>query len=226
MTTQPTHTPRFQAQGHRQALPPGAPGYLWVLVGILAAIEAVLALSDAGIILPAGLRWSALALGAFWQPIWSGQIAPIYPGQTFVMFLSHAFLHGGLAHLALNSVVLLALGKLATARIGMIRTLAVLGLAAAGGGLVFALLSSGNAPMIGASGAVFGLLGLWQAWDYQMRRRLGLPLNPVLMTCLALVAANVAFFVMLGGGLAWEAHLGGWIAGWIAGHGFARGNRP
>ena len=99
-------------------------------------------------------------------------------------------------------------------------------LAGAGGGLVFALLSSGDAPMIGASGAVFGLIGLWQAWDYQMRRRLGLPLNPVLMTCLALVAANVAFFVMLGGGLAWEAHLGGWIAGWIAGHGFARGNRP
>ena len=201
---------------------PGAPGYLWALVGVLAAIEAVLAMSDAGLILPAGLRWSAFALGAFWQPLWSGQIAPIYPGQTVVMFLSYAFLHGGLAHLALNSVVLLALGKLATVRIGMTRTLAVLALSAVGGALVFGLLSTGGVPMIGASGAVFGLLGLWQAWDYRMRKRMGQPLKPVLTTILALIVANVVFFVILGGGLAWEAHLGGWLVGWIAGQSFAR----
>lgn len=201
---------------------PGAPGYLWALVGVLAVIEAVLAMSDAGLILPAGLRWSAFALGAFWQPLWSGQIAPIYPGQPVIMLLSYAFLHGGLAHLALNSVVLLALGKLATARIGMTRTLIVLALSAVGGGLAFGLLSSGGAPMIGASGAAFGLLGLWLAWDYQWRKQMGQPLKPVVTTLAALVVANVGFFVILSGGLAWEAHLGGWLVGWIAGLSFAR----
>jgi len=201
---------------------PGAPGYLWVLVGVMAVIEALLGLSDAGYLMPEGLRWSAFALGAFWQPLLSGQVAPIYPGQTVVMFLSYAFLHGGLAHLALNSVVLLALGKLATVRIGMTRTLAVLALSAVGGALVFGLLSTGGVPMIGASGAVFGLLGLWQAWDYRMRKRMGQPLKPVLTTILALIVANVVFFVILGGGLAWEAHLGGWLVGWIAGQSFAR----
>jgi len=30
------------------------------------------------------------------------------------------------------------------------------------------------------------------------------------------------FFVILSGGLAWEAHLGGWLVGWIAGLSFAR----
>lgn len=201
---------------------PGAPGYLWGLVGIMAVIEALLGLSDAGYLLPEGLRWSAFALGAFWQPLLSGQVAPIYPGQTVVMFLSYAFLHSGLAHLALNSVVLLALGKLATARIGRNRTLAVLALSAVGGALVFGLLSSGGVPMIGASGAAFGLLGLWQAWDYRMRKQMGQPLKPVLTTILALVVANVVFFVILSGGLAWEAHLGGWLVGWIAGQSFAR----
>ncbi|WP_223228459.1 rhomboid family intramembrane serine protease [Roseovarius litoreus] len=201
---------------------PGAPGYLWGLVGVMAVIEALLGLSDAGYLLPEGLRWSAFALGAFWQPLLSGQVAPIYPGQTVVMFISYAFLHGGLAHLALNSVVLLALGKLATVRIGMKRTLAVLALSAVGGALAFGLLSTGGVPMIGASGAVFGLLGLWQAWDYRMRKRMGQPLKPVLTTILALIVANVVFFVILSGGLAWEAHLGGWLVGWIAGQSFAR----
>ncbi|EDM72871.1 possible Rhomboid family membrane protein [Roseobacter sp. AzwK-3b] len=218
MNTPFTEHPQRRAPG----MGPGAPGYLWVLVGVMAVIEALLGLSDAGYLLPEGLRWSAFALGAFWQPLLSGQVAPIYPGQTVVMFLSYAFLHGGLAHLALNSVVLLALGKLATVRIGMKRTLAVLALSAVGGAVVFGLLSTGGVPMIGASGAVFGLLGLWQAWDYRMRKRMGQPLKPVLTTILALIVANVVFFVILGGGLAWEAHLGGWLVGWIAGQSFAR----
>ncbi|SHM69002.1 Rhomboid family protein [Roseovarius litoreus] len=218
MNTPFTHQPPRRAPG----MAPGAPGYLWGLVGVMAVIEALLGLSDAGYLLPEGLRWSAFALGAFWQPLLSGQVAPIYPGQTVVMFISYAFLHGGLAHLALNSVVLLALGKLATVRIGMKRTLAVLALSAVGGALAFGLLSTGGVPMIGASGAVFGLLGLWQAWDYRMRKRMGQPLKPVLTTILALIVANVVFFVILSGGLAWEAHLGGWLVGWIAGQSFAR----
>jgi membrane associated rhomboid family serine protease len=76
--------------------------------------------------------------------------------------------------------------------------------------------------MIGASGAVFGLIGLWQAMDYRMRRRSKLPVQPVAMAFLGLVASNILIFVLLSGGLAWEAHLGGWIVGWISGQSFAR----
>lgn len=195
----------------------GAPGFLWVLVGVMAAIELILSLSDAGWIGATGLRWQAFAVGAFWQPVFSGAIPPLYPGQTVAMFLTHAFLHGGLMHLALNSVVLLSLGKFVTARVGAARTLLVLALSAVGGALAFGLLAFTDAPMIGASGAVFGLIGLWQADEYRMRRRHGLPLKPILTAILGLVAANVAFFVMLSGGLAWEAHLGGWLTGGLAG---------
>ena len=86
-----------------------------------------------------------------------------------------------------------------------------------GGALLFGLLAFTDAPMIGASGAVFGLVGLWQADEYRIRKSRGLPLKPVYTAILGLVAANVAFFVMLSGGLAWEAHLGGWLAGGLAG---------
>ena len=206
----------------RTAPQAGVPGFLWGLVAIMAVIELILSLADAGAFGSRDLRWLAFAAGAFWQPILAGSVPPVYPGQTAVMFISHAFLHGGLAHLAMNSVVLLSLGKFVSAHVGAARTLLVLLLSAVAGAACFGLLSSSATPMIGASGAVFGLIGLWQAMDYRTRRRAGLSLQPILTTILGLIAANIALFVILTGGLAWQAHLGGWIAGWLAGQSFAR----
>lgn len=200
----------------------GAPGFLWVLVGIMTATEMILSLSDAGVFGGQSLRWPAFVLGAFWQPVLAGTVPPAYPGQTAVMFISYAFLHGGFAHLALNSVVLLSLGKFVSTHVGAVRTLLVLVVSAVAGAACFGLLSSSPAPMIGASGAVFGLIGVWQAMDYRIRRRAGLSLQPVLTAILGLIAANIALFVMFSGGLAWQAHLGGWIVGWLWGQGFAR----
>jgi membrane associated rhomboid family serine protease len=161
-------------------------------------------------------------LGAFWQPVLSGALPPVYPGQTALMFITHAFLHGGFTHLAMNSVILLSLGKFVSIHIGAAKTVLVLFLSAVGGAACFGIISSSSAPMIGASGAVFGLIGLWQAMDYRMRRRSKLPVRPVVMAFLGLVASNILIFVLLSGGLAWEAHLGGWIVGWISGQSFAR----
>lgn len=191
----------------------GAPRFLWVLVGVMAVIELALGLSEAGYIGSTNWRWPAFLIGAFWQPLFSGDMAPLYPGQTLLMLVSHAFLHGGFMHLALNSVVLLALGKFVAYRIGARRALLVLFLSAVGGGLAFGLISSSNAPMIGASGAVFGLIGVWQSWDYQMRQASGQSVQPVVLAILGLVVANILIFGILGGGLAWEAHLGGWLVG-------------
>ncbi|WP_272004770.1 rhomboid family intramembrane serine protease [Roseovarius sp. ZX-A-9] len=216
------HTFPRDRRSIRAAPQAGAPGFLWCLVGIMTAIELVLSLSAFGIFGGQSLRWSIFELGAFWQPIFAGTVPPVYPGQIAVMFISHAFLHGGLVHLAMNSVVLLSLGKFISAHVGEARTLLVLLLSAVAGAACFGLLSSSPAPMIGASGAVFGLIGLWQAMDYRIRRRAGLPLQPIVMAILGLIAANIALFVILAGGLAWQAHLGGWIVGWLSGQTFAR----
>ncbi|NHQ73550.1 rhomboid family intramembrane serine protease [Roseovarius gahaiensis] len=203
----------------------GAPAFLWVLVGVMAALEGAFALAGAGVIGSPDMRWAAFRLGAFWQPIFSGEVPPLYPGQPVAMFLTYAFLHGGLMHLAFNGVVLLSLGKAVAARIGAARTLFLLALAAVAGGAGFGMLSSGTAPMVGASGAVFGLIGLWQCWDYTLRRWSGAPVRPVLGAIAGLAVANVVLFVFLSGGLAWEAHLGGWLAGWVSGYGYARSRR-
>ncbi len=200
----------------------GAPGFLWCLVGIMTVIELILSLSDSGVFGEQNLRWTAFYLGAFWQPVFAGTVPPIYPGQTPLMFISHAFLHGGFAHLVMNSVVLLSLGKFISVQVAAARTLITLFLCAIAGAACFGLLSSSPAPMIGASGGVFGLIGLWQAMDFGLRRHAGLPLQPILAAILGLIVGNIALLVILSGGLAWQAHLGGWIVGWLSGQSFAR----
>lgn len=198
----------------------GAPGFVWALVGVLAAIELIL--SAAGLLGAAHWRVIAFFFGGFWPPILAEGAGGLYPGQREAMFLTHAFLHANLLHMVMNGVVLLSLGKVIGERMGAWRTLLLFALSAVAGGVVFGLVSAGPGPMIGASGAAFGFLGLWNAWDFVRRRRRGASIRPILGTILGLVLANVALFVFLEGGLAWEAHLGGYLIGWLAGFTFCR----
>lgn len=200
----------------------GAPAVLWWIVGAMALIEIVIFLADSVLADGHETRWIAFRYGAFWQPVFSGELPEVFPGQAYSMLISHAFLHAGFLHLLMNSVVLLALGKEIVGQIGSGKVLLILLLSALAGGLMFGLISSSNGPMIGASGAVFGLIGVWQAWDFRLRQQHGLPFGPVLNAVFALLLANVILFLVLEGGLAWEAHLGGWLVGAGAALSFAR----
>ena len=132
------------------------------------------------------------------------------------MFFTYAFLHGGFGHLAGNMITLFLLGTIAQERVGQ-RGLAVLyTVSAIGGAVVFALLNSNPQPMVGASGALFGLVGSWQYWEWIDRRRTRRRPWVVLRTVLGLVVLNVVLWLWMDGGLAWETHLGGFIAGWLA----------
>jgi Rhomboid family. len=122
----------------------------------------------------------------------------------------------------MNGVILLSLGKVIGEKVGALRTYLLFGASAIAGGAAFGLISMSSGPMIGASGAAFGFLGIWNAWDFQRRKALGLSLRPILNMILGLAIANLALFVFLQGGLAWEAHLGGYLMGWAAAFTFAR----
>jgi membrane associated rhomboid family serine protease len=71
--------------------------------------------------------------------------------------------------------------------------------------------------MVGASGAVFAFLGLWIVWDWRRHLAAGAPVGPVARRVVVLALLNVLLYVGLGGMLAWEAHLGGFLAGLAAG---------
>jgi membrane associated rhomboid family serine protease len=124
------------------------------------------------------------------------------------------FIHVGLLHLAFNSFAIYVFGSLVEQALGSVRFLAVYlitGFAASA--VSFAFGDPGRAA-VGASGAVFGLLGVWLA--YNLRRR-SLSLGRANMQwALMLIGINLAFGLIVPQ-IDWLAHVGGLVAGVAAG---------
>ena len=180
---------------------------VWAVVLLLVAIEGLLQAGDAGLI--PSLRDAAylLAVGAI--PPGAALEVPGAPPWFLGGLLGHALLHAGWTHLAFNAVGLLCLGHVVQAQAGTTAFLAVMVVAAVSGALAFLLLAPANAIMVGASGAVFGLLGVVLRW-----RAARVPLWKVLVV-LALLSLPAGF--LMGATIAWQAHLGGFLAGWLLG---------
>ncbi len=192
------------------------------IAGVLIAVELLLQASEIGILPGGSLRDGAFIYGALWPGLVHDNWQPAYAGQKYVMLLSYGFLHAGLFHMAMNTVVILGLGKRLGAVLSNGQLLLTFGLSAVAGGVMFLLLSRGDIPVVGASGAVFGFFGVWKALEYVARRRMGLSMVPIWQFIGVLALLNVALWYMAGGLLAWQAHLGGFIAGWLLGMVFAR----
>lgn len=124
-------------------------------------------------------------------------------------FLTAAFAHspGFLLHILFNMYALWITGSYLEPLLGRARFLALYLVSAVGGSVGFLLLASGRAwftPVVGASGAVFGLF----AALFVLNRHLGRQTGGIL----AILAINTVLgFVVQG--IAWQAHLGGAIAG-------------
>lgn len=198
----------------RRRLPhPVTPG-IWLLLGLSVIPELVLTGSDMGVWGGTYWRPAAYQYGGFWAGLlddWQ----PNYPLQPALMFVTYGFLHAGLWHLALNMLALVSLAPQLAAQLGERHVLGLYALAQLCGALGFALLGPVDAPMIGASGALFGLAGAYLADRHARHVRMGRSPWPVYRVLLWLVVLNVVFWWALEGQLAWETHLGGFIAGWL-----------
>ncbi|MGY6550094.1 MAG: rhomboid family intramembrane serine protease [Roseinatronobacter sp.] len=183
-----------------------------MLVALTSAPEIILTLLEAASVQGAGLRRQFFVHGAFWNGLLAGW-EPVFPFQRETMFVTYALLHGGFLHLIGNMIAVLALGGIAVARLGQQGFLLLYVASAIGGGIGFAVLSGSEAPMVGASGAVFGLIGAWKFWEWQLRKHVGAQMRPLWRSLTGLALLNVILWVALSGLLAWQAHLGGFLAG-------------
>jgi rhomboid protease GluP len=189
----------------------------WILVVIIVTcvvIEAILTLSDYGLIDVARLRQTAYAYGSFWPGL-LGNWRPNFALQPATMFITYGFFHAGLLHLIVNMATLWSLGRVIIDRVGTIGFVLVYGGAMLGGSLGYAVLASGVQPMVGASGALFGLAGALLAWGYLDRYTFHEGLWPIARAAALLIALNVILWWAMDGQLAWQTHLGGFVTGWI-----------
>ena len=211
---EPSRPPRRRRTPLRAA-PRGAWAFAAAVVAALALVEAVLVAADAGLFGPRPWRLLAYGYGAFWTGL-LGDWQPNFPLEPATMFVTYAFLHADAWHLAGNALTILYLAPLLAARIGTGRAALAYAAAIPGGAAGFALLSWSVQPMVGASGAVFGLAGAFLQAEHSGRRRSGHATGPVWRAMGALAALNLVLWWAMGGLLAWQTHLGGFAAGWAA----------
>jgi membrane associated rhomboid family serine protease len=144
-----------------------------------------------------------------------GAMVPILVAQgEYWRLVTAMFLHVGLLHLAFNSFGLYLFGSLVEGVLGSARFIAVYlvtGVCASAASFAF---SAPGTAAAGASGAVFGLLGAWLAFNLR-RRSLSLA-QANIQGALMLIGINLALGFLLPG-IDNIAHLGGLAAGVVAG---------
>ena len=171
------------------------------------------------------MRRFLITMGGFWPDLLKGA-TPVFAGQPVTMFATSAVLHGGVLHLFMNMVGLVWLGPIIVNRLGTPAFWYIAALSALGAGGLFAALSAIGTPSVGASGVLFGFLGTvgtWEVLDKHARRE---SLKPLVQHGIALLAINVALTLSSAAVIAWEAHLGGFLAGVLCGVITGRGPYP
>ena len=139
----------------------------------------------------------------------TGPLQGVAQGQYYRLITS-AFLPppglGGLGPLDIvfNMWALIVVGPALERLLGPVRYLAVYLVSALGGSVMFYLIGPSNVGALGASGAIFGLFGAW----FVVARRLRLDSRWIV----TIIAANLVLGFVVHG-IAWQAHVGGILAG-------------
>jgi len=218
----------------KQPTPPifNLPGIILVLIGSFIAIHAVMnwLLSEEQFtyaflllsFIPATITQTFSNVPSEWVAYWT----PV----------THAFLHGDWLHLGVNAVWLTAFGSVVAKRLGVFWFIVFFMLGSASGALAH-YLSHGPAtvPVVGASGAVSACMGAAVRFAFT---RAGVTRTPELAPRLSLLQSfqNPSIVAFVGiwfamnwlfgsgviaipgaeGGIAWEAHVGGFVFGLLA----------
>lgn len=149
-----------------------------------------------------GLSWPGIEHLMFWQPI------------------TYMFVHGGVLHILLNLMGLFFFGPEIERALGSGKFLALYLACGILGGLGWLLLAGGREVCIGASGAVFGVLGAFAGLHpHRPITLLVFFVLPVTLSArtmaIGLGLINLLMILRGGGGVAYAAHLAGGLAGYL-----------
>lgn len=121
--------------------------------------------------------------------------------------LTSAFLHslGNPLHIVLNLYTLWLMGRILEPVLGRPRFLALYLISAFGGSVAVLLLSNPYIPVVGASGAVYGLF----AALFIVMRKTGGKVTGIA----ALIGVNLVISFVPGANISWQGHVGGLVVG-------------
>lgn len=172
------------------------------------------------------LSGSSWAFALAQQPAWlieGGGMEPrlVAQGELWRL-ISSMFLHASLVHIAVNMLALYFLGSFAEQTFGGGRYLALYLVSGVAGGVAALYFSDFATPVVGASGAIFGLLGgilgfAIQRGTFSMR-------NPVIMQLVFIAGINLFIGASIPN-ISNTAHIGGLVGGLFFGALIARSYR-
>ncbi len=211
MAQQRATAPRTRSPWVSRLTGPGAPVVTYAIIGVCIVVFVLQNLPIIG----SQVTNSLLYAGAYSYP--SHSLSPLLAFEPWRM-LTSVFLHANIIHIALNMYTLWIFGMALEPVLGRARFLTLFLISGFAGSLGVLLLSPANQPVIGASGAIFGMLGAF----FIIQRRLGGNATQILV----LVALNLAIGFLPGMNIAWQAHVGGLVGGALAGLIYVETRKP
>ena len=150
--------------------------------------------------------------------LWVGQILPGSPLTQYLFFapllaqsepwrlITAGFVHdpSGPMHIVLNMYSIYIFGAVLEPLLGRIRFVALYLISILGGSVAVLYLGDPLSPVVGASGAFYGLMGAY----FVVLRKIGARSNQLV----GLIATNLVFSFMFPG-ISWQGHVGGLLAG-------------
>jgi membrane associated rhomboid family serine protease len=187
----------------------------WTLLALNIGIFLLMWWQRQGVIDPAGVFESLQLVG------WGSNVGRLTLGGEWWRLFTSMFLHGSLLHLGFNMVVLYQAGQLAERIFGSLRFTGLYLIAGLCGSLG-SVLWNPHVNSVGASGALFGLVGGLLAFIH--REHSGVP--PTVVKDLQGSLLPFLLFNIVAGFIYPHtdnaAHIGGLAGGWLAGHLLAR----
>jgi membrane associated rhomboid family serine protease/Zn-finger nucleic acid-binding protein len=182
------------------------PWLVWFLLVICAVIYGVeIKLGAAGHIEPAIRMFGVVP-------------SDVLAGKNVFSLVTHAFLHGGLLHLVGNAYSLWIFGDNVEDRLGRLRFAILYLVSAVAGGLFYVAVKHGSdGVMVGASGAIAGLMGAYLVLFPRVKLWMVLFFVPLRMPAwiymIIWLVFQGAIIANPKSNVAWQAHVGGFVAG-------------
>ena len=196
--------------GYQLRLPLGRPRAVWVLLTLNIAIFAIPTLLQL-----LGVQLFGYPINDVILSLGATDNEGIKQRGEYYRFLTSMFLHGGLLHIGFNAWALYALGPETERIYGTVRFLAIYFIAGLAGGVASYALSP--SPAVGASGAIFGLIGALAVFYYMSRELLGSAARQQLGSLITVIMINLFIGFSSGGLIDNFAHLGGLAGGALVG---------